>query len=192
LGEPAASGRAFLGLVRHIKDKHGAAVLSDIVAGAGPVAAPIFSSKITVVGWYPYPAFTAFLVSADKRLGKGDGQYCRTLGAVAGERDLGSIFRIYVALASAERLIRGCSRVWPSYYRDCGAMEALKWRPEETVLRISGFPKMHPHHCRLMEGWMISTMAQLGLKVADDGEIECPSRGGTDHVFSCTWSKAKK
>ena len=184
------SGRAFLGLIRHVKDERGADVLKRIIDGAGAPARESFARPIRIMSWYPYAAFTAFLGSLEQQLGKGDAAFGRKLGAAAGTRDLGTVFRIYSALASAERLIRACSKVWPSYYRDAGRMEAIAWDPERTVLRIYDFKEMDPRHCRLMEGWMISTMENIGFRVSEDAmESACTSRGAPHHEFVCSWQK---
>ncbi len=187
---PEASGRAFLGIIRSVKESHGAAELTAVVAAAGEETRKAFASRIRHSGWYPYAAFAGFLTALEQRLGHGDPGYGRRLGASSGVKDINSIFRIYLAIASPERLIRGCSRVWPSYYRQAGTMEATAWAPELTTLRITGFPAMAPVHCRLMEGWMIATMEALGLGVSESaGETLCTSRGDPHHEFSCTWSR---
>jgi hypothetical protein len=185
-----ANGRAFLGIIRQIKDGAPGAALEQIVEAAGPATQKVFREPIRVMSWYPYPAFAAFLRAVDRRLGKGDGQLCRALGTNAGARDLGTIFRIYRALASPERLIRACNKVWPSYYRNAGRMEAITWGPQDTTLRIFDFPEMDRMHCRLMEGWMISTMGQIGVQIGPGArETECMGRGGAFHEFRCTWTK---
>jgi hypothetical protein len=184
------TGAAFLGIIRQVKDRCGDKGLAEIVAAVGPRSIEVFGKPIRVMAWYPYSIYTAFLVAIDRRLGRGDLAYCRTLGEQAGKRDLGTIFRIYVALASAERLIRSCTRVWSGYHRNAGTMTAVSWREEETVLRIEGFPGMHPGHCRLMEGWMIETMATIGCDVLPGGhERACMSRGAPHHEFWCQWRK---
>jgi len=115
------------------------------------------------------------------------------VGEIAGRRDLGSILRVYVALSSPERLIRSCAKIWPSYYRNAGRMEAVTWSPENTTLRIHDFPAMSHHHCRLMEGWMISTMQTIGFQPSNDArETRCPSRGDAWHEFSCRWTRGTK
>jgi hypothetical protein len=140
--------------------------------------------------WYPYPAFTGLLRAAERVLGDNNRGLSRELGAMGGKRDIGTAFRVFAALASPERLIRGCHRIWPAYYRDAGVMEARDWRPERTVVRISGFPGMHPSHCRLMEGWMIATMTAIGYQVAGDAqESSCTNRGDEFHEFECSWSR---
>jgi hypothetical protein len=189
---PEVSGRAFLGLIRNIKDRHGPDALRKAVDASGPSTQAIFAEPIRILKWYPYEGYVGFLRTLQRDLGGGDRNYCRKLGAVAGERDLGTIFKIYRAIASAERLIRACNKIWPSYYRDAGKMDAISWEPENTVLRITDFKQMDPTHCRLMEGWMIATMAQIGLKVNDEaGETVCMSRGGQYHEFVCKWRRAK-
>ncbi len=185
-----ASGRAFLGLIRYIKDEYGADALQSVIAAGGPTVAPVFAQPIRIMAWYPYTAFGGFLRAIERGVGGGDAGFCRRLGAVAGTRDLGTIFRIYRALASPERLIRACDKVWPSYYRGAGRMEAVTWSPDDTTLRIYDFPDMVPSHCRLMEGWMVSTMRNIGVRVGDDAmETACVARGATYHEFRCSWRK---
>ncbi len=178
-------------MIRSIKDQHGEETVRQLVADAGDATAAVFQGRIRGPGWYPYPAFAAFLHAAERRLGKPNRSVCRELGALGGQRDLGTVFRVFAALASPERLIRGCHKIWPTYYRGAGRMEAIEWAPERTVLRIFGFSEMHPSHCRLMEGWMISTMAAIGCRVNDDArESECTSQGGACHEFVCSWTRS--
>ena len=189
---PEASGRAFLGIINHIKQAYGQPELTKAISEAPETTRRVFGNRILHSGYYPYEAFAGFLTALQGRFGKGDPQYGRKLGAASGKQDINTVFRIYLALASSERLIRGCTRVWASYYRNAGQMEAIAWAPEKTTLRITGFPKMAPIHCQLMEGWMITTMDALGLQVHDDGrETRCTSRGDAFHEFSCTWSKKR-
>jgi len=192
LSAPEVSGRAFLGLISHVRAGWGASSLAEIVASAGEPARRAFAARIRVLDWLPYDAYTGFLRSLERHLADGDHLFLRGVGAAAGQRDLGTILRVYVALASPERLIRSCTKVWASYYRNAGSMDAVSWTPAQTVLRIVDFPAMDRTHCRLMEGWMISTMEHLGLHVAPGArETECTTRGGRYHEFRCTWSRGR-
>jgi hypothetical protein len=187
----SVSGRALLGVIRSVKERSGDDGLARVLRAAGPVTADALKTRVRASEWYPYASLVGLLRAADREIGTGDKRICRELGTSAGRRDIGTAFRIFAAVASPERLIRGCHRVWPAYYRDAGTMEALAWEPERTVLRISGFAGMHPTHCRLMEGWMIATMEAIGCKVNDDArETQCMSRGGAFHEFFCTWSRS--
>ncbi len=186
------SGRAFLGLIRHLRDNEAPGQLERIVELAGPAAKQVFSHRISKLSWYPYAAFTEFLTGAEGVLSRPSRSVSFELGGVAGKQDLGTVLKIYVALASPERLIRSCKLVWPSYYRNAGRMEAVEWKPESTVLRIYDFPEMHRLHARLMEGWMISTMESLGFAVAKGArQTQFMGDGAPHHEFRCKWQRAR-
>jgi hypothetical protein len=185
------NGRAFLGLVKYVKSTRGPATLAAVVAAGNDPSRAAFERPIRMMSWYPYPAFVGFLQGLERVLGRpGQHSFCRELGDVAGVRDLGTVLRVYRTLSSPERLIRACDKVWLSYYRQAGRMEAVAWAPDDTNVRIYDFPEMDPTHCRLMEGWMISTMRSIGFYVNNDAfERKCMSTGDPYHEFHCTWQK---
>jgi hypothetical protein len=184
------SGRAFLGLLLYVREHHGEPMLARIVDKAGAETRRVFDGRIGKLHWYPYAAFTAFLEAAERTLPQRLVSPCFELGRQAGRRDIGTVLKVYAAIASPERLIRSCRLVWPSYYRNAGRMEAIEWRSENTVLRIFDFPEMHRLHCKLMEGWMISTMESLGLRVGPDArQTKVAGQGAPYHEFWCTWSR---
>ena len=186
-----ASGRAFLGILKYVKSSRGPDALASVIASGNDPCRQAFAHPIRMMTWYPYDAFVGFLNGLERALGRaGQHSFCRELGDVAGVRDLGTVFKVYRTLSSPERLIRSCSKVWSSYYRHAGRMEAVTWEPSDTTVRIYDFPEMAPTHCRLMEGWMISTMRSIGFYVNDDAfEKKCMSTGGPYHEFHCTWQK---
>ncbi len=175
-----------------MRDVHGSDSLAAIIEQGGPELGRVFGERISKLGWYPYAALSGFLIAAERTLPASERGAAFDLGVAAGKRDLGTVLKIYVALASAERLIRSCKLVWRNYYKHAGRMEAVEWQPESTVLRILEFPEMHRLHCRLMEGWMIATMESLGFRVNDDA---CQSAfmgdGDPYHEFRCSWRRAR-
>lgn len=185
---PETSGRALLGLLKHVKDEKGIETLSEIISRCDK-ARKIFAKRIWVTSWYPYRVYVDFLNAIDVVLGNGDKTYCRTLGREAGKRDIGTVFQVYLAFASAEKLIRSCSKIWAKYYRNAGRMEAVSWEKNNTTIRILDFPEMSETHCRLMEGWMASTLLAIGFNTTDLSEVRCTNRGDEYHEFHCTWSK---
>ncbi|MFZ5444842.1 MAG: hypothetical protein ACOZQL_32935 [Myxococcota bacterium] len=186
---PEVSGRAFLGLINHLREAHGRNALVELKPLMSREAAAAFDTRILHSSWYPYEAYVGFLRAIVAKHGNGKLEYCRQLGVSSGVRDINTVFKIYLAIASTERLIRGCTKVWDSYYRNAGMMEAVRWTPDDTMLRISDFKKMAPEHCLLMEGWMIATMNALGCDVLEPRESKCTSRGDEAHEFSCKWKK---
>lgn len=166
--------------------------LQQVRANGGAEVESVFAQRIRKLAFYPYSAYSAFLISTDRQLGRGDYSYCVTLGRDACRRDLSTVFGFIARLCGPERLIGTCTRVWAEYYRNAGCMKPISTEPDRTVLRIYDFPGMHPSHCRLMEGWMIEAMAIVGGKVLDGRETRCTSRGDSYHEFSCSWAAAKQ
>ena len=182
------SGRALLGLLAFAKDRGGKQSLDEIVAKLSEPSRAVLAERVQPLRYYPYAVYVELLYALKMRFGRPTQRFFVNLGATAGERDLGTMFKIYRTLASPERLIRSCSRVWASYYRGAGTMTAIAWSPDDTRLRIEGFAEMDRAHCELMEGWMISTMKQIGVVVNEDGrETACMGRGDAFHEFQCTW-----
>ena len=190
MSSPEVSGRALLGLIAHVKETRGPELVQSVLLGLPAAVKPVFASRILHGNWYPYPAYIELLKGIARKSGTVAGAATfRALGAASGVRDLNTVFKIYVAISSTERLIRSATKVWASYYRNAGSMEAVRWQPDDTMLRIEGFPGMAPEHCALMEGWMIATMKTLGAQVIDGRETKCTSRGDAVHEFACQWKK---
>jgi hypothetical protein len=186
---PETRGTAFLGILKHLRDRYGAPAVAAALEGADPATRQVTARRLHKLQWYPYEAYIGLVQAAVDVFGDGDPVYARTLGEVAADRDLSTVFKLFRRLYGPQRLIRACGRVWNQYYRNAGSMSALNAEPDDTRLRIVDFDGMHPLHCRLMEGWMIGSMRILGAEVAGDGrESACTSRGDPHHEFSCTWT----
>jgi len=188
--EAQANGRAFLGLIRYVKQSHGAQgdlVLSLIVKNASPLVQQVFSERIRIQSWHPYQAFGDLLRAMDRKLGHGDPEFFQKVGALSGKLDINSILKVYLSMANPERLINSCGKVWESYYRNAGQMVAISTAPDNSVVRILDFPEMHPLHCSLMAGWMMATMQSLGLKLHGGEEVKCMHLGDPYHEFRGKW-----
>jgi hypothetical protein len=183
------NGRAYLGVIRFLDERGARGRLPELLGGSSPQLQAVFASRLSKLAWYPYATFTELLERLDERLESSQGSVARDLGTSAGKVDLGSMFRVYRAIASSERLIRGCSKVWPRYYAGAGRMEAETWEPEDTRVRIYDFPDMHVLHCKLMEGWMVSTMRVLGFVCSDARQTAFMGKGDAYHEFACRWSR---
>lgn len=185
------NGRAYLGVIRFLDERGARSRLPELLAESSPHLQGVFSSRLSKLAWYPYTTFAELLERLEEGLESTDGGVARELGTSAGKVDLGSMFRVYRAIASSERLIRGCSKVWPRYYAGAGTMAAESWEPEDTRVRIYDFPEMHVLHCKLMEGWMVSTMRVLGFMCTDARQTAFMGKGDAYHEFACRWSRGR-
>jgi len=184
------TGAAFLGFIKHVRDSKSPDFLNLVIQDSGAVTGAVLTQRVITVGWYPYQAYTDFIKSLDRNMGRGDLEFCRQLGEIAAKRDLETIYDMYMEERNPERLIRDCGLIWKSYYRDAGRMETIAWEPDDTVLRIIDFPEMDRAHCRLMEGWMTEAIRGMGVKIVNEmREHVCMSRGAPYHEFKITWTK---
>lgn len=181
-------GMAFLGAAHFIKHELGEEMLARVVEAAGPATQKTFAKRIDGLGLQPYDSFVGLLRTADRVCGSGDLDYCRSLGEWAAHKDLQTVFKGYAVRPSPEDMIRACTPIWGMYTDGAGHMVAVHTRPDNTVLRIHDFPEMDPAHCRMMEGWMIAAMDDIGARVLPGAcERQCMSRGDAFHEFWCRW-----
>jgi hypothetical protein len=178
-----ASGKAFLGIIAYLKAKYGTKAFDEIVTRSGELTKKVLSERIELLGWYPYEAFARFLETIQANHGNGDANFCRILGTLAGEKDLEATFAVYKSKKSPERFVRSCGFIWTSYYRNAGEMVAVSYSPQETVIRINNFKQMNINHCRLMEGWISTTLTAMGYKTNRYQETQCMCLGGPYHEF---------
>lgn len=125
MNAPRASGRAFLGLIRHVNETHGAGAFKAVAAKHMPPSTQaVLASRILHAHWYPYDAYVGVLTGLEAAFGEGRADYFRKLGTASGQRDINTVFKVYLAIASTERLIRSCSKVWPAT-----TSTQARWRP---------------------------------------------------------------
>ncbi len=185
-----ARGLAFTGALKIANEMFGPHAV-ELITRDAPAVRAITGSRISGLRWYPYTAFAELLALFRNELGGRDSGFCSKIGLAAGKRDLATIFTAYTVKPSPERLIRACTGVWASYYKNAGRMKAVSCTPDRTVVRIFGFSSMSQDHCRLMEGWMVSAMDVIGADVLPGaGETTCASQGGAFHEFRCQWTPA--
>jgi hypothetical protein len=189
LNQPEANGKAFLGLIKYIKLNGRLEYLDQILRATEPATRQVFSKKIMVSDWYPYSTFINFLATMQSKMSNGDPNFFRLVGSIGGRADMGAIFSIFKRLASFEKLFRSCNSIWSSYYRNAGSMIPTEWKPERTVVQIINFPQMSPLHCRLMEGWFVATLEEIGVRLLRWEESKCMSKGDPCHEFACSWQK---
>ena len=183
-------GRAFLGLINQLRELGGKNAIDEMLRKAPVETRRLFEERLRQSAWYPYAAYVGMLRTSDQVFGKGNLELCRSMGAHAANIDMGTMFQIYAKIASPERMLNACRIVWPQYYRDAGTMRASHTSSTDSRICIDDFPEMDPAHCRLMEGWMVSAIEKLGVKIRPGAtETRCPSRGDAFHEFSGKWDK---
>ena len=177
-------GVAIRGLLRSTKDRGWS--LPDVLAGLPEAVRPTFRSSIVASMWYPYPALTGLVETLERLHGRGGFSLTRSFGVSAAQRDLGTTFKIITAIASLEFFLKRAQVFWAQYC-DGGQLLLEGYTKNSFVLRLEGFPDVHPGHCALIEGWLEG----IGLAVGAEGntchETSCVHKGGSRCEFTSTW-----
>lgn len=184
------SGKSFLGFIRALKEKGGGALLRQAIADMDEPTRAMFSKRILISGWYPYPAFLCSLGVTVRHLELDPPNELKKLGKLSANRDLSNIFAIFKLILRPERLIKSCGVFWHKYYRNAGDIEAIAWQPDHTIIRITDFPDMDPRHCEYVNGYMMGLMEEINFRMLTDQETMCQSRGDPYHEFLYSWTKA--
>jgi predicted hydrocarbon binding protein len=178
-----ASGKAFLGIIRYLKDNGGANLLKEIIDALDDSIKKTFLERIELLEWYPYNDFSQFLNAIKNKLAKNNPKFFYDLGEYTGKRDMETFLSIYTSIQSPERFIRNCKMIWSSYYRNSGEMSLIPSIPDKIIYRIDDFPQMNINHCHLMEGWIATTLNLLGFAILTSEETHCMNSGDPYHEF---------
>lgn len=186
---PMVMGASLLGFFKFLKDQpDGGGKLERVLAVLPAASAAECRKKVIAIAEYPYPVFADFLRACDKALGAGDLTYCRRLGAYAGARDVQVLIKMAKNQPTPADVIALSGMFWKNYHLHSGEFRFEDVTPDHTVFRITGFPQMHPAHCRLLEGYFTQALQELKRQVVEPfHETRCMSQGAPDHEFVGKW-----
>jgi hypothetical protein len=177
-------GVAIRGLLKSVKERGWP--VGDVVAGLPEPARASFVRSIVASTWYPYPVLTGLLETIERLHGEGGFALTRAFGARAAQRDLGTTFKIITAIASLEFFLKRAQVFWAQYC-DTGQLLLERYSADGFVLRLDGFPAIHPGHCTLIEGWLEGIAIALGAEGDQCRQTLCVQRGDPRCEFTSTW-----
>lgn len=110
----------------------------------------------------------------------------REMGAYEPKASL--IIRLFMKyFVSIDMVAKKASEMWESYYTR-GELVVLEMDKEnkrgEVVLKDF---KLHPFHCRILEGYFATLLQTVTKEKVTCREIECPFEGGQFHKFVLTY-----
>jgi hypothetical protein len=177
-------GVAIRGLLKTVKERGWS--VPDVVAGLPEAARASFQRSIVASMWYPYEALTGLVETIERLHGQGGYALTRDCGARAAQRDLGTTFKIITAIASLEFFLKRAQVFWAQYC-DGGQLLLERYGADGFVLRLDGFPAIHPGHCVLIEGWLEGIGLALGAEGDQCRQTLCVQRGDPRCEFTSTW-----
>ncbi len=187
---PFVKGASLLGFLKYIKELPQAEQLNEkIIALLSPQAAKLIERKVIAVADYPYAVFVEIIRTIDKVMGNGDLSVCLALGEYAASRDVKAYLSTFKREIKPEELFGAIDLIWRSYHINSGQLKVEDTSPDNTIIRIYDFPLMDSAHCKLMEGYFIQGIKQMGWTLIEGIETKCTSKGDPYHEFMGRWSK---
>ncbi len=141
--------------------------------------------KIANLGFYPVGLEALGLIAVNKILGFEE-EEIRKMGAYQAKNSI--IMRIFMKyFVSAEKLAEKAPKMWSKYYTkgNISVPEVNTEKRKGTVI-LKGF-KLHPLHCRVLEGYFASVLSMAIREKVKCRETECPFQGSSFHKFSLSW-----
>jgi predicted hydrocarbon binding protein len=138
------------------------------------------------IGWYPLALYARALNALDRVHGTGNLQLVAQLGKYVAERDLTTIHRAFLRMASPSFLLEQSAEYWSRYY-DTG-----KWtieRLSSTRVRgsLEGWGCVDSALCREVSGYLAKAFELVGARNVRIDHTQCRVRGAPRCVFLGSW-----
>lgn len=145
-------GIAILGLIKFIK-KNMKDKMPALVANLSPDTSKYMEEHIIISEWYPYKFYIELLRALDKIAGNGDLSYCIQQGRLSAEKDLSSIYKVFVSFTDSKLILTRGMSVWSSYY-DTGNATVSEFSDHGSAVIIENFPEIDLAHVKNAQGWL--------------------------------------
>jgi hypothetical protein len=171
-----------LNAARWIREQHGTAVLAEVLAQCSAASRATVEAGIAI-NWHPVEELIEMLHAAERRLGTGDGEVARAIGAAGARTNLGRpLFRAAFFVARPATLMNRIAAAW-SKYNDEGTLVVHEFDNQHMVIELAGLQEPSWLFCCTITGWM----EEVGraLKVGDPivQHSMCRGRAGS----RCIW-----
>jgi hypothetical protein len=171
-----------LNAARWIREQRGPEVLAEVLAQCSARTRATVDAGIAI-NWHPMEELVELLEAAERRIGTGDGEVSREIGAAGARTNLGRpLFRAAFFLARPSTLMTRIAAAW-NKYNDDGTMHVHEFDNAHMVIELRSIPQPNWFFCCTITGWVeeVARAFKLGHPVVEHSE--CRSRGGS----RCLW-----
>lgn len=182
---PEAKGPVLLGLLQDSKETLAGGTSELVSALPEEIRASSFESKVRHASWYPYAALAGLLDTYSGLLAPGRPAAFEDVGARSAARDLNTLLKAWALISSPARIADMPAMIWNQRFRHAGKASTEKG---ESWFRftISGFPGIHPLHCRMLTGYGDSWGKRWTSSFVNSHD-RCVHRGDADCSFVSRW-----
>jgi hypothetical protein len=135
--------------------------------------------------WIPFQVEAEILEASALVLYAGDTTGLRRLGTDVARIQLQGIYRVFVAVASADYVIKRTARIW-STLNDAGTARTENATNTGIVLAVSGIPQQKPSQREYICGYLVSVIEMTG---AHNVQVTRDDSNPNDWCWRVIWSR---
>lgn len=178
MAEPEGKGSGFNQAVQTLRRMVPAEAFERMVATLPEETAALVRRPPLSLAWIPTRHFTVLLRAAEAQLFGGNEALIADWGRQAVLGDLRTIYKMFVRFLSPQWVIERAARLWETYVRNQGRVEATPVGSAACEVRYSGLPAevVSAGYWAYQRGALRGVMEATGMKQID---VELLEGGGT-------------
>jgi eukaryotic-like serine/threonine-protein kinase len=178
-------GSAFITLREFVKERFGTAGWEKLL---GRLSAEDRKEvdEILPIGWYDFRLRVRMLRILESELGVGDPKILEQFGRFGAERDLNTITRAFLKLASPSFALEKTGEYW-SRFHDYGSWKVVRNSERAATGTLTDTPFDNELYCKELRGYMQRLLELVGAKDVKLIHTLCIGRGDKVCEFKGTW-----
>jgi hypothetical protein len=169
---PSVRGSALLTRVAFVKERYGDEGWKRLFALLKPETRQVLSGRVESRSWHPFDAFVDLNVRADALFGKGDSRLCYEMGVYGADRNMNTIYKVFLQLGSVSFIMGKAAALWSEHY-DSGRLVSTSDQRKSHSLRIEGFAQPSCAHCFSVMGWAARCVELTGATLEQQQRTKC-------------------
>lgn len=178
-------GLSLIDNLAFIKSKEAEGGLEKLNKTITEAGYPFRYQDIKPMNFYPVGLEAVVLLAMKKTFGYRDEKF-EEVGSINARQSL--VIRLFAKyFVSLKRVLSEAQRMWDRYYT-VGRLDPAELNEKEKriILKVVDF-KMHPLHCRILNGYFSEVVKMIVGSSAVCQENKCSFRGDNYHEFIIKW-----
>ena len=177
-------GSAITSRLRYL-DAHAPERRDEVFGALAVEHRAILKAGVLKNAWVPYSLFIDLNVRLDEKLGTGDLQLCRTMGAYGARVNLPTIYRLFYKVGSFGFILKRAARIWDIHYSS-GKLY-VESGDDWAKLRVEDFAMPHKALWLSVQGWGEASAELSGVVVKESEIISAPEEPGGACEIRIRW-----
>ena len=183
-----SKGFTLLGALAFIDERYGGDARQRVIASMDAASRSVLSQSILTSGWYPFRVQVGLYEAIDRVLGDGDLALCWEIGEYTCEREMTTIHKMFLRLASLELWIKSAGLMWGRYYSQ-GGLDVEEIGDRQGAVRVVDFDPLSKAFCYDFGGWLPRTLELNKRTEVSVEHSECVLDGAPHCRYVGRWAK---